>query len=164
MVVDVSDGSEIINGSELISGTQLNLYPRTENAGSLRTANILLEDSTIYENSSYFSVTQALHPTPVMVNVAVIEDEVHYIEIVNNSGSNTGGYTYVTFQFFAMHPDYGGNVPFTMQYEFLKNGVSNGTGSLTVYNTSLTYTGDHMLTASDPGDVITILLWENPKP
>lgn len=163
-IVDMSDMSVIINGSELISGVLLGLYPITENSGAERTGQVRLYDTSSYENELLLDVTHAAGVAPVTVNVEVIPGEVHDIEITNNSGSNVPGYTYVTFQFFPMHPDYGGFVAFDMQYEFLLNGVSNGTGYVTVYNTLLCNTGDHMLVASVPGDVITVHLWENPKP
>jgi len=163
-IVDMSDMSAVINGSEFRSGVQLGLFPTSENFGAERSGQIRLYDTSAYENELFLEVVQRAGVTPVSVEVEVIPGEVHDLEVNNNSGSNTPGYTYVTFQFFPMHPDYGGFVAFDMQYEFLLNGVSNGTGFVTVYNTLLCNTGDHMLVASAPGDVVTVHLWENPKP
>lgn len=159
-----NDGVRVYSGDSIASGTTLSLYPNSmNNIGATRDADILLEDNTPSEDSYILRVSQRGNINPVVV-VFVIDGEVHEMEITNTAGNNIAGYTYVTFQFFIMHPDYGSGGSFPLQYEFLKNGISNGTGTMDVYNYSLINTGDHMATPSAPGDQIVILLWENPKP
>jgi hypothetical protein len=156
-----SDSSEVTTTNRAIAnGETLRIYPKNPNLGSNKLENLILSDNSVYDNR----VTISLQHSPSVITpvVSVAIDPVNSVgmTLTDASGSATIGSNEIIIIFTPHNPLYGFGLSFKVWYNIYQNGMNVGTGYRDTNNSQGNFQTLYMNTVAAPGDVISVLLYE----